>query len=180
MEIVGVIAVVPELAKLVKRTGIAVGQISSKTCMGKVTQGIRIQLDLLTEILGTVHQRHETTPLNSNQSSRLAPVLNYVQDEVTSLQSLIDTVTVEGSTGGLGLFKRAQLVFSGFGKKFQESKDSIESLKSLLHMFLTESAIQAGHRTRLRKLLRPLTTEFIPKKLKGTLEWTWSHETFKT
>lgn len=71
-------------------------------------------------------------------------------------------------------------MLTGFEKQLKERSDRLESLKSLLQLYLSESAIQSAQRSQLRKLLRPATTNFIPKKLEGTAEWIWSHDAFKS
>ncbi|KAM5357441.1 hypothetical protein ACJZ2D_016260 [Fusarium nematophilum] len=177
MEVIGVIAAVPELLKMVKRTAVAVGQISSKTRIGKTAEGVHAQLELLAGILGNIQRQEEKRILGRSQNSRLAPVIRDIQDEVVSLQRLVDKV--EGPHGGPSLLKRAQLVFTGFEKQFKERSDRLDSLKSLLQLYLSESAAQSAQRSQLRKMLRPATINFIPKKLDGTGEWIWSQEAFK-
>lgn len=126
---------------MVKRTAIAVGQISSKTRIGKVAEGVHAQLQLLVGVLDNIQRQHETSPLGASQNPRLGPVIRDIQDEIGSLQRLVDKT--EGSHGGPSFLKRAQLVLTGFEKQFKERSDRLESLKSLLQLYLSELAIQS-------------------------------------
>ncbi|KAH6962651.1 hypothetical protein BKA56DRAFT_598026 [Ilyonectria sp. MPI-CAGE-AT-0026] len=176
MEVVGVIAAIPELLKILKRTADTVGKLSSKARTAKIAQGVRIQLDLLAEILDSIRRREERTPSGGDQHSRLSPIVRDVENEVIGLQRLVEKV--EGSHGGPGFLKRAQLVITGFEKQFKERRDTLDRLKSLLQIYLSESTLNVNQRSQLSKFLRPSATNFIPKKLEGTLEWIWSQEAF--
>jgi len=185
MELVGVVAAVPELVKLAKAVGTALGQISSKGRIAKVAHGLRAQLELLADILEGVRRRHEekNDVFSSSQNKaidRLTPVLRDMRSEILELQHLVDTIEGRTNGSGPGFLKRAQLVLSGFETKFKECAQRIDRLMGLLQVYLTESALRSSHRSQLRNALRPsITVDFIPEKLQGTLEWIWSHSTFR-
>lgn len=176
MEVVGVIAAVPELVRLVQRVAIATGQISSKSRLAKVVTGSQAQLELLGQIVHSIEQRIERESLSRTLGARLAPVLRDVQDDVNGLQCLINKAT--GSKGHSSVLKRAHIVIGGLEKQFKEHVQRIESTTKLLQLYLAESTLQFSQRSQLQNILRPCNTDYIPEKLDGTAQWLWSHETF--
>lgn len=176
MEVVGVIAAVPELVKLVQHVATAAGQITSGARMAKVVGASQPQLEVLGQILSNIQQRNERSLLGRGLGTRLAPVLRDVQTEIDGLQRLISKVN--GSNGHSGVLKRAHLVLGGLEKQFKEHLRRIESTTSILQLYLAESTIQFSQKSHLSKILRPSTLDFIPEKLDGTAEWLWAHDTF--
>lgn len=176
MEVIGVIAAVPELVKLVKHTYTAIGQISSKARTAEICKGVRTQLDLLHGVLHSVQLRHEAIPLSGTQATRLAPVVRDLNAEIKELERLVGRV--ESSKDGPGFLSRIQLVLTGVAKEFEKHTKRIESLNNLLQTHLSEFTIQLNQKAQLQKLLKPSSTEFIPRNLEGTSNWIWSHNTF--
>lgn len=180
MEIVGVIAAVPPLVMMIKRTSAALGQISSKSRASKVAHGVRAQLDLLSDVLTSIETRIGTTHRRSGgtQEVRLRPVLHELDFEITQLLDLVDKA--EGTKTRSSVFKRAHLVLSGFEKDLKERGQRLDRMVNLLQVWISEWTIRSTQRSQLRKALAAsATTDFIPKKLDGTLEWVWHYEVFK-
>lgn len=178
MEIVGAVAAVPPLLMMVKRTGVALNQVCTKTRTGKVAQGVRAQLDLLADILASVERRPETTDRpGSGQEARLGSVIGELATEITKLLDLLDKAA-EGFKGRSNVFKRAQ-VMPGYEKDLEEHGQRLRQMVSMLLIHVSEWTIRSSLRSQIRKVLATSpSTDFIPKKLDGTLEWIWVHEEF--
>ena len=176
MEVIGVVAAIPELLKLVKRLGTAAGHLSNKNGIAKAAYGLRTQLELLSEVLQGVQQQES----GKRDSDRLRPILDDMRKELEGLNLLVDRVE-DAKNKGPNFFRRAQLVLTGFDSQLKARSQRIDRFTNLLQVYLAESAAQTRLETQLRKLLKPSmnTSHFIPQKLDGTLEWIWTHDTFR-
>ncbi|KAK5655825.1 hypothetical protein OQA88_5363 [Cercophora sp. LCS_1] len=182
MEVVGVVAAVPELLKLARRLGTAASRISSRREIGKTVSGLRAQLDLLSEVLEGIQQRDggKAHSVLCGDRDRLTPILDETREELEGLTLLVDRVE-DAKNNGPSFFKRARFVLTGCDSQLQTRSQRIDRSISLLQVYLAESAARAQHESRVFKLLKPSTstTDFIPEKLEGTLEWVWTHDAFQ-
>lgn len=182
MEIVGVVAAVPALLTMIKTAGTIIGQVGSKSRIAKTANGIRTQLDLLAEVLASIASRFATeTPRSvgaTSQEKRLGPILRDVETEIKELLALVERIEQSQEKSSSNLFKRARLALSGFEKNLKDHGSRLNHMVNILQIYLTEWTIRSGQRAQLRKLLATASTDFIPKKLEGTLEWIWAHGAF--
>lgn len=179
MEVVSVVAAVPELLKLAKRLGTAIGHIGSKSLITKPAHGLRAQLELLSKVLESVQQRDGEKKDALGYADTLMKVLDDTRQELEALRILVDKVD-DPKNNGPKFLKRAQLVFTGFESQLNARSQRIDRVVKLLEVYLADSAAQARLEVQVRKLLKPSTstTDFIPEKLHGTLEWIWTHDKF--
>ncbi|KAH7322495.1 hypothetical protein B0I35DRAFT_183127 [Stachybotrys elegans] len=179
MEVVGVIAAVPPLLKMMSQIGTALHQLSSKTRTSKAVQGLRSQLDLLAPILSSIDGQYNAwSSLGRHPQNRLRPVIRDLEEELTGLATMVDKV--EGPNGsGPSTLRRIKLVLTRFENDLKERGQRLDRAITLLQICLAELTNQANQRRQIRHFLAPLATDFIPKKLDGTIEWIWDHEKFK-
>ncbi|KAK3367558.1 hypothetical protein B0H63DRAFT_515398 [Podospora didyma] len=108
-----------------------------------------------------------------------ASLLDDTRKELEALKLLVDKVE-DPKKNGPKFLKRAQLVVTGFNSQLKARSQRIGHFVNLLQVYLTESAAQEGLETEVRKSLKASTstTDFVPEKLHGTLEWIWMHDKF--
>ncbi|KAK4444727.1 hypothetical protein QBC34DRAFT_334387 [Podospora aff. communis PSN243] len=161
MEVVGVVAAVPELLKLAKRLCTAIGHISSKSMVTKAASGLRTQLELLSKVLESIQQRDGNKSNGRGYADCLTAILDDTRKELEELGLLVDRIE-DAKNNGPKLLQRARLVFTGFESQLKARSQRIDRSVNLLQVYLTESAARAQ----------------LEAQLPGTLQWIWTHDAF--
>ncbi|KAK4232653.1 hypothetical protein QBC38DRAFT_439117 [Podospora fimiseda] len=179
MEIVGVVAAVPALAKLAKHLVTTIGQITSKSVITKAASGLCAQLELLSGVLESIYQRDIGKKNACGNPDSLKKTLDGGRQELEEVMLLVDKIQGSGSNGPRFL-QSARLVLTGFESQLISRSQRIDRVIRILQAYLDDVAAQARLEAQVRKLLKPSTTtaNFIPVKLDGTLEWVWTHDKF--
>lgn len=132
MEVLGVVAAVPELIKIVRKTGKLIRDCASKARFSKATKGLDSQLKLLQDILNNINTRWMGSSLPSAELRQLGPVLKELREELESLNRLLANAISPS------FFTRMKMSLFGFEKQLKEHVSQIESIKSLLTLKMAE------------------------------------------
>ncbi|KAI9660601.1 MAG: hypothetical protein M1821_009953 [Bathelium mastoideum] len=181
MEVVGVIAAVPELITIIKVTTKLVRDVSnSRKALAKITKGLDAQLESLAEALNQIEAKGKSKLASSERVRKLAPLLQQLREQLEGLNDIL-----QAAAQGGGRLKRITMIVGGVEKKLKDQIMRLETSISLLNLNLLECSLALGEETvaasRLTKkvqvkgALNPCGHGFIPKKLDGTLDWVASH-----
>ena len=137
MEVIGLIATVPELVKLIKTTTRLVREITnSRKALAKTTKGLDAQLDALAEALTRIEVKRDSKLVSSDQLKRLAPLFQQLRDQLNGVNNILASITRAN-----GSLKRAKMIVGGVEKKLREQVQGLETSKSLLILHLAECSL---------------------------------------
>ncbi|KAJ5470367.1 Tetratricopeptide-like helical [Penicillium desertorum] len=185
MEVVGVVAAIPSLLKMLQWLTTTIRGLSKKKHAAKAAVDLIVQLQGIEAILKDVQLRWKDSPLSLSQLQGLSPILAQLQTELSSLQSTLQTKSAKEPRRFL---RKAMLISTGLDKALEKSLVSLCQLKTSLTLIIAHHHDKVAEkllgissdelRLKLRALLRPSGDSFIPKRLEHTCEWIWSHATF--
>jgi len=154
MEVVGVVAAVPALIKLVVQTGSLIRDCLSASRFSKAAKGLDGQLSVLQEILNSVNAKWSSNgrALPSAAELRsLGPVLEALREELESLNRLLAKAVAPG------FFTRIRMAITGFDKQLKEHMSRIESIKALMTLKMAEGIYASVTGKHLQHLLPAMT-----------------------
>ncbi|KAI1774621.1 hypothetical protein F4818DRAFT_418445, partial [Hypoxylon cercidicola] len=180
MEVVGVVAAIPELVKLTKNTAILIRDISNtRKALSKITDGLDLQLQALTEALDLINARSDPKLLSSNHRQKLSELVQQLREQLGSLNHVLSSARSDSK------LKRMWMVVRGLKKQLKDDVQKLETSITILKLHLLEcnltlcenaaAATRLAKKSEVRRLLNPSEHEFIRAKLDGTLGWLPSH-----
>ena len=132
MEVVGVVAAVPGLIKILSKSVNLVRDCAGKHRFSQKTQGLDSQLKLLQDVLNGINTRWAARSLPSAELRQLGPVLKELRERLESLNRLLARAIAPT------FFLRLNMSLFGFEKQLKEHVSQIEGIKTLLTLKMAE------------------------------------------
>lgn len=139
MEVVGLIAAIPELVKLANTTITLLRDVSnSRKALAKITNGLEIQLQALTEALDRVTPKRDCKLISPDPRLKLAPLIQQLREQLQALSSVISSSQTDSKLG------RVRLVVGGLKKKLRDDVQKLETSIAILNLHLLKCTLSLG------------------------------------
>ncbi|KAI1121750.1 hypothetical protein F5Y10DRAFT_288079 [Nemania abortiva] len=176
IEVLGLVAAVPRLVELTTGTLVLLRDVSqNRKALSKVTNGLELQLQALSEILNLLSSESHSSLLLSSKRQKLSPLIEQLHKQLGSLNTFLSATQSEKT------LQRIKIVATHPKKNLQEHMQKLERSISIIKLYLLEhnitlneeavAATIAAKKSQLKNMLKPSSHDFIRTKLDGTLDW---------
>ncbi|KAI0964767.1 hypothetical protein F4678DRAFT_454949 [Xylaria arbuscula] len=191
MEVVGLVAAIPGLIDIVRKSISVVRAFSDQKSFVKQITGLLDQLELVDNVLQDIVGRLKSSTIHHSRLSNVTIITQGLKRELSTLNDLFQPLTVNPPSQKVKLRYWARLLkysLKGFKGEIRKRYEALVDVRESLALIITAQnrAIEeesltisrSSLRLNLKEVLLPCAYNFIPQNLQGTCDWVGTHPSF--